>query len=202
MRLSLALTAALTTLLGATLAHAALDITSPQIAGVTTTPGSTVTIDIVVSTSPGPEALALGLRAADYDPLILTQGTATVVPSSIFNFSPTVMFGGLSNVASGVEEPPGGVRPGTSINLFQGVSTTPAAGAGPDSFQIQFVAGDEGTTTINIGALSTYADAYGGGDGVANNISIDVTVPEPASMLSAVAALGAVVGVVGVRRRF
>ena len=77
------------------------------------------------------EALALGLRAANYDPTILTSGAGTVVPASIFNVSPSIPFGGLANSATGAEQGPEvGVRAGTSINLFQGVATSPAAGAG------------------------------------------------------------------------
>ena len=129
------------------------------------------------------------------------MGTPTVVPSVIFDFGPGSGFGGLDNTATPAEEGPGGPRPATSINLFQAVSLAPAATAGPADFQVTFVAGAEGTTIVDIGALSEYGDVYGGGDNVANNIQISVTVPEPASVLSACAALGAVAGVVRIRRR-
>ncbi|MEM9176662.1 MAG: PEP-CTERM sorting domain-containing protein [Myxococcota bacterium] len=166
-------------------AQAALNVSvsSPQLGYF---PGDLVTIDIYIETT-GPEAQALGLRAADYDPSILTSGTATIVPSSIFDFSPSIPFGGLNNSASGVEEAPGGPRPGWSINLFQGVSGTPAAGSGPEHFQITFIMGGVGVTTINVGALSAYADAYGGGDNVVNNTSITIFtapgIPEPGTAL-------------------
>lgn len=201
MRMFYGLMAGLSTLLVASVASAALTVTVNAPGGTTYAPGETVTLDITVSTTAA-EALALGLRAANYDNTILTSGSATVLPASIFNFSPSVPIGGLSNSASGDEQAPlPGVRAGTSINLFQGVATSPAAGAGPDSFQVQFTAGAAGTTTVDIGAFGDYSDTYLGGDDVANNTSITITVPEPASVLSAFAALGAVAGVVRVRRR-
>ena len=183
MRLFTSLIAAVATVLVAGAASAALNVSSPQSGGIVAAPGDLITIDIQISTT-APEALALGLRAADYDPSILTTGTATLVPASIFNFAPSVPFGGLTNSASGVEEAPGGPRPGTSINLFQGVALSPAAGAGPENFQVTFVAGVPGITTVAIGALGSYGDIYAGGDNVANNTSVQVTVvPEPGTAL-------------------
>ncbi len=175
---------ALATFMVAGAASAALTVSSAQSGGLTVNPGDTVTIDISISTS-APEAQALGLRAANYDPSILTNGTATVVPTSIFNFAPSVPFGGLANSASGVEEAPAaGIRSGTSINLFQGVSVSPAAGAGPEAFQVTFVAGAPGVTTVDIGAFASYSDAYSGGDNGMNPASVEVTViPEPGTAL-------------------
>ena len=183
MRLFTSLIAGVAALMVAGAASAALNVTSPQSGGLTVLPGETVTIDIEISTT-GAEALALGLRAADYDPAVLTNGVGTIVPAVIFDFGPGSGFGGLANSASGAEEGPGGPRPGTSINLFQGVSLQPAASAGPVAFQIQFTAGAPGSTTVGIGAFGAYGDTYAGGDNVANNTAVQVTViPEPGTAL-------------------
>ena len=176
---------ALATFMVAGAASAALTVTSAQSGGLTVNPGDTVTIDISISTS-APEALALGLRAANYDNTILTNGTGTVVPSGIFgvNLGGTIL-GGLNNSASGAEQgPQSGVRAGWSVNLFQGVSTAAAYTAGPDVFQVQFVAGAPGVTTVDIGAFASYSDTYTGGDNGMNAASVQVTViPEPGTAL-------------------
>ena len=175
---------ALATFMVAGAASAGLTVTSAQSGGLTVNPGDTVTIDISISTS-GNEAQALGLRAANYDPSILTSGTGSVVPTSIFNFSPSVPFGGLTNSASGAEEAPAaGIRSGTSINLFQGVSVAAAAGSGPEAFQVTFVAGAPGVTTVDIGAFASYSDTYSGGDNGMSPAAVQVTViPEPGTAL-------------------
>ena len=165
-----------------TTAQAALDIAvdvSPH-SGV---PGETITLDIYVSTTT-PEAQALGLRVANYDPAILTNATATIVPASIFNFAPSIPFGGLTNITTGGEEAPlAGVRAGWSVNLFQGVSLSPAVGTGPDHFQVQFTVGAPGITTVDIGAFADYSDTYLGGDNVVNSVSLILPVPEPGTAL-------------------
>lgn len=183
MRLFTSLIAGVAAFMVTTTASAALFVTATPSA-TSFLPGETVTIDIQISTT-APEALALGLRAANYDPTILTNAVATIVPASIFNFSPTVPFGGLGNNASGLEQAPApGVRAGFSVNLFQGVSTTPAAGAGPENFQVQFTAGAPGTTTVDVGAFADYSDVYLGGDGGQTPDSVTITVvPEPGTAL-------------------
>ena len=179
MRILMALMVATATLFGASMAQAALTVTSPQSGGVNTTPGSTVTIDIVITTT-RPEALALGLRAANFDPAIMTLVGATV-PSSIFDFAPSIPFGGIVNTASGeVQAPLAGVRAGWSVNLFQGIALTPAAGSGPETFQLQFLMGQPGLTQLDIGAFAAYSDVYVGGDDVVNATSISIfNGPEP-----------------------
>ncbi|MEM9176661.1 MAG: PEP-CTERM sorting domain-containing protein [Myxococcota bacterium] len=140
----------------------------------------TVTIDIYISTS-GPEAFALGLRAANYDPNMIANARVTIAPDSIFDFSPTVPFGGIANVACLCEQPPvPGLRPGWSLNLFQGVSLNPAPGSGPEHFQIQFEIVAEGITQFDIGAFAEYGDVYGGGDDQMFPTSVSVAIiPEP-----------------------
>ena len=184
MRLSTSLIAVVANLLIAGSASAGLTVVATQTnASGIYNPGDLVTVDIELSTT-GAEAVALGLRAANYDPEILTNATVTVAPSVIFDFGPGSGFGGLTNTAVPGEEAPGGPRPGWSLNIFQAVSLTPAASAGPVSFQVTFVAGDQGDTQIDIGALSEYGDVYGGGNNIANNASLQITViPEPGTAL-------------------
>lgn len=194
--------AGLTALMAASAASAALTVVVTPSSNPAAVPlGGSITLDIVVTTT-APEALALGLRAANYDPAILGFDDSTI-PASIFNFSPEVQFGGLGNNASGLEQPPQtGVRAGTSVNLFQGVSTTPAAGAGPDSFSVTFTGDAEGTTTVDVGAFANYSDVYLGGNNLQTTDSVTITVvPEPTSIAAALAAMGSVLGVVAVRRR-
>ncbi|MGB0618582.1 MAG: hypothetical protein ACPGVZ_03865, partial [Myxococcota bacterium] len=175
MRILNGLLAGFTTLLVASAATAALtvaitDTTPADLSSVAI--GETITVNISISTT-APEATALGLRAANYNPAILTGATFTA-PDSIFNFAPSVPFGGISNTPGllGEQEPLAGVRAGTSVNLFQGVSLSPAAGAGPESFQVEFVAGEEGTTTLDVGVFADYSDAYLGGDNAVTNDSV------------------------------
>ena len=175
--------AAVALVLASTSASAALfvEATSPQ---TVYAPGETVTIDITLTLSQ-PEALALGLRAANYDPTILTNGQGTIVPVSIFNFAPSGPPISLVNNVTGQEEPPApGLRPGWSINLFQGVSLSPAIGVGPAVFQVQFIAGAPGITTVDVGAFEAYQDTYIGGDNVKNPAAVTIeVVPEPGTAL-------------------
>ena len=176
---ALALPALLSCVLSASIASAALNVSSPQSGGVLTSPNSLITIDIVITTT-RPEALALGLRAANFDPAIMTLVGATV-PSSIFDFAPSIPFGGIVNTASGeVQAPLAGVRAGWSVNLFQGIALTPAAGSGPETFQLQFLMGQPGLTQLDSGAFAAYSDVYVGGDDVVNATSISIfNGPEP-----------------------
>ena len=193
---------ALATFMVAGAASAALTVSSTESGGLTVNPGATVTINISISTT-APEATALGLRAANYDPSILVFDSYSA-PASIFNFAPSVPFGGIANTPAllGEQGPLAGVRAGTSVNLFQGVSLSPAASAGPESFQVEFVAGEEGTTTLDVGVFADYSDAYLGGDNGVTNDSVEVTVvPEPGAVAASLAAMGSVFGVVAVRRR-
>ena len=183
MRLLTSILAAVATVLVAGAASAALNVSASQTnPGGVYNAGDLITIDIQLSTT-GPEAVALGLRAANYNPAVLTNASATVVPAVIFDFGPGSGFGGLNQTAVPGEQAPGGPRPGWSVNLFQAVSLAAAASAGPANFQVTFI-GQPGTTSIDIGALSEYGDVYGGGDNVANNVSLSITViPEPGTAL-------------------
>ena len=173
----ISLSATLAFLLAAGTASAALNVTATA-SDLFPLPGELVTIDIYVETT-APEAIALGLRVANYDPAQFTNMTVTIAPSVIFDFGPGSGFGGLSNAATPGEEAPGGPRPDWSVNLFQGVSLAPAASAGPAHFQVQFLAGFVGFAVLDIGALAEYGDVYGGGDGIANNAVLVFGMPEP-----------------------
>ena len=225
MRIFNGLLAGLTTLLVASAATAALTVSASSTSDLSNIAiGEEFTINISISTS-GNEAQSLGLRAANYNPdtsefvvqsgeqvenpdfdpsaPVVIQFVSATVPASIFNFSPSVPFGGLSNSASGVEEIPAtGIRAGISVNLFQGVSVSAAAGAGPEAFDVTFTGLEEGTTTIDIGAFADYSDTYGGGDNGMNPASVTITVvPEPGAVAASLAAIGSVFGVAAVRRR-
>ncbi len=185
MRLFLSLIAGVAALFVSTMASAALNVSASTPGGQTTfNTGDVVTVDVTISTT-GAEALALGLRAANYDPTILTNGQGTVVPTGIFGVAPGNPLGGIANTVGGEEEPPQFmVREGWSINLFQGVSVTAAAGSAPELFQVQFIAGLPGVTQIDIGALAGYADTYIGGDNASTPASLVITViPEPGTAL-------------------
>lgn len=168
-------------------ASAALFVSALAPGGLDYGIGDVVTIDVTISTT-GPEALALGLRAADYDPVFLTNATVVEAPDSIFNFSPTVPFGGLPNSACLCEQTPlAGVRPGWSLNLFQGVVVSPAAGVGPETFRIQFETTGFGSTAVNIGVFAAYSDTYlaaSGADASVTNAWVEINVlPEPGTAI-------------------
>ena len=187
MRILNGLLAGFTTLLVASAATAALTvaITDTTPADLSSVPiGETITVNIQISTSAA-EATALGLRAANYDPSILVFDSYTA-PPSVFNYLPSVPIGGITNTPSllGEQGPLAGVRAGTSVNLFQGVSLSNAAGAGPDSFQVVFTAGAPGVTTVDLGVFGDYSDTYLGGDNAVTNTSVQATVvPEPGTAL-------------------
>jgi len=82
-----------------------------------------------------------------------------------------------------------GVSADGTVNLFQGVILDPngAAGAGPDSFSVEFQATSAGTYTITVGSVAGHPeDVYLGGDNVYNNGTLSYTVnavPEPGTAL-------------------
>ena len=115
--------------------------------------GQTFRIDVELTTT-GPEALALGLRVADYG-RELSFRSATH-RTSIFDFSLSVPFGGVPNTLPAPIED--GVGPGNSVNLFQGVALTPAASAGPETISVWFRVVGAGEGVINVGAFAAYLD--------------------------------------------
>ena len=159
-----------------TTASAALHISvSSPVDTLRLLPGQAFQIDITVTTT-GPEARALGLRAAGWGSGDLTV-TGSPHVASIFDFSPSIPVGGLPNTLRAPVED--GVGPGESINLFQSVSLVPAAGAGPDTFSVHFVY-YQGAGVIHVGVFAEYLDTYLGGDNAVYNASIPYfPVPEP-----------------------
>ncbi len=156
--------------------------------------GDTVTINFSVATT-APEAQALGLRA-DGGAGLTATGTFNA-PASIFNFSPSVPFGGLSNTPALL-----GVSADGTVNLFQGVSLSAAAGAGPDSFSVEFTASADGAGTITIGQVAGHPeDVYLPVTEAYNSATVAYTVPEPSAVAASLCGLASVMGVVAVRRR-
>ena len=159
--------------------------------------GDTVTINFSVATT-APEALGLGLRA-DGGAGLTATGTFTA-PNSIFNVSEAIPFGGINNTPGllGVDANDG------TVNLFQGVSLSAAAGAGntADVFSVEFTASADGAGTITIGQVAGHPeDVYIGGDNVYNSATVAYTVPEPSAVAASLCGLASVLGVVAVRRR-
>jgi len=181
MRLFTFLGATLASLVMASTASAALNIALSSTTDVSNLNiGDVFTVDIVIS-STAPETTGLGMRA--YGGAGLTATGNFVAPASIFNFSPSVPFGGIANTPALL-----GVSGDGTVNLFQGVSLSAAAGAGPDSFSVEFQATSAGTYTITVGQVAGHPeDVYIGGDGVYNNGTLSYTVngvvPEPGTAL-------------------
>ena len=180
MRLITFIGAIFASLVFSTAASAALNISASSATDLSNLNiGDTFTVDIVISTT-APEALGLGMRADGGAGLDAT-GNYTA-PASIFNFAPSVPFGGVANT-------PGllGLSADGTVNLFQGVSLSAAAGAGPESFSVEFTAVAGGAGTITIGQVAGHPeDVYIGGDNVYNNATLAYNVnavPEPGTAL-------------------
>jgi hypothetical protein len=181
MRLFTFLGATLASLVMASTASAALNIALSSTTDVSNLNiGDVFTVDIVIS-STAPETTGLGMRADGGAGLTATGNY--VAPASIFNFSPSVPFGGIANTPALL-----GVSADGTVNLFQGVNLSAAAGAGPDSFSVEFQATSAGTYTITVGQVAGHPeDVYLGGDNVYNNGTLSYTVngvvPEPGTAL-------------------
>jgi hypothetical protein len=181
--------------------------------------GDTVTIDVTLS-SDGTGVFGLGVSAIGYSPaLSFTSGQAA---GSVLNqvcIAPSTCFGGLDNTESSIAETTSNVPGLPEVQLFSGISVSGSSQTGAldqdytgglgttgPQFQIVFTAANEGSTTISLGANVAYGDnVVAAGGALANdantNAEITLTVPEPATMASSLAALGSVLGVVAIRRR-
>jgi hypothetical protein len=195
MRLFTFLGATLASLVFATAASAAINISVSSGTDVSNLNiGDIFTVDIVISTT-APETTGLGMRADGGAGLTATGNFNA--PGSIFNVSPSIPFGGVANTPALL-----GVSADGTVNLFQGVSLSAAAGAGPDAFSVEFTASADGAGTITIGQVAGHPeDIYNGGDNVYNSATVSYTVPEPSAVAASLCGLASVMGVVAVRRR-
>jgi hypothetical protein len=177
--------------------------------------GDVVTIDVTLRSDA--DVFGLGVSAVGYDPSIASFTSGTI-PANVLNAicSGGSCFGGLANTTTSAAESTENVPNLPEVQLFNGVSTVAVSGtgatdegvitgvAGDAQFQIVFTAAAEGTTTISLGANTAYGDTVigtGGAELGATNADVVLTVPEPATMASSLAALGSVLGVVAIRRR-
>lgn len=182
------------------------------------TVGAQIILDISVMTSAA-EAFALAGSVNNYDNTVVgLDAVASSLSNAIlvgFATGPGEGFGGLDNQVGNAitfqETTVSGA--GVESEFFAGLALSPASGtgaldqgiitgvAGDPQFQVIFDALAEGTTTLQIGTYAEYQDGYTGGDNQITNTTVMITVPEPATIASSLAALGTVLGVVAVRRR-
>jgi hypothetical protein len=178
--------------------------------------GDVVTIDVTIRSDA--DVFGLGVSAVGYDTAVATF-TSGSLPTSVLNtvcVAPGTCFGGLPNTTASAFETTANSPGLPEVQLFNGVSTVAVSGAGEidegvitgvagdAQFQIVFTAAGDGTTTITLGANTEYGDDVVGTGGVVlgtTNVDVVLTVPEPATMASSLAALGSVLGVVAIRRR-
>jgi hypothetical protein len=178
--------------------------------------GDVVTIDVTIR-SDGAEVFGLGVSAVGYDPAVVSFTSGTI-PANVLNAicSGGSCFGGLANATTTAAESSVNVPGLPEVQLFNSVAVVGVAQtgdadegvitgvAGDPQFQIVFTAAGDGTTTITIGGNEAYGDGIVGAGGAAlgsANAEVVLTVPEPATMASSLAALGSVLGVVAIRRR-
>jgi hypothetical protein len=184
--------------------------------------GDVVTIDVTIRSdgiAPAGDVFGLGVSAVGYDTAVATF-TSGSLPTNVLNqicVAPGSCFAGLANTTGSAFETTANSPGLPEVQLFNGVSTVAVSGttgevdqgvitgvAGDAQFQVVFTAAGDGTTTITLGANTEYGDDVVGTGGVVlgtTNVDVVLTVPEPATMASSLAALGSVLGVVAIRRR-
>ncbi|MCR9095868.1 MAG: hypothetical protein NXI30_16730 [bacterium] len=212
MRLTTSFFAALMTAAFAIPAVAQLNIQTSSTSDLDALPvGQPFTIEITLTT-PAPEAQGLTLRVAEIDDTVIAFDSATFANAGVFGAADGgSIFGTLEEIAPGFFAYSDGIDSiladavdnGTNVVLFDGVSTGTPNGAGPDVFTITFDALQEGTMELEIGAVESFGDAFVSrvnGTTFPTTL-LSVTVPEPGSAAASLAALGSVMGVVGIRRR-
>lgn len=173
--------------------------------------GESFTLDITLTT-PVAEAQGLTIRVDGIDQAVLDFDTATLANASdpatpagggvfgalveLIPGFPLVYQNFIGNVLTGP------VDNGTNVLLFDGVTTSPTTGTGPEVFTVTFDAIASGVVDLDIGAINAFGDAYVSTSGTTTPFTtVTVTVPEPGAMAASVAALGSVLGVVATRRR-
>ena len=172
------------------------------------TPGTTLTLEVKLTTSAPLEMIATAGSVNNYDTAVLSVDAAasTVAADLLFEtIIPTVgSFNGISNLESGVADT-SEQGPGQEDTFLSVLGTAGAGGDGTAEdaqFTIVYNVIGAGTTTLRVGTFADYADAYSGAsDNVLNNTEVTITVPEPTSVAASLAGLASVFGVVAVRRR-
>ena len=214
MRLKASLFAALTVVVFTTPALAELNI------GITSDPadltalasGDQVTLTITLTTTTAGEAQGLTLRIADINQAAIAFDSATAPNTT--SSAGGALFGALApqvipgvgtfdvyqNFIANVNS--GAVDNGDNVVLFNGVTTGSTTGDGNEAFTATFNAIGAGTMLLQIGAVSSFGDAYVSTSGTSAPVeTVTVTVPEPGAVAASLAALGSVFGVVAVRRQ-
>ena len=180
--------------------------------------GDVITIDITLR-SDGISVFGVGgsIYGADIGAGAVTLSGGTTSSAALVQFAtgPGTGFGGLDSTQAVALDPAGG---DAGIQFFNGVSIsgTGADGSG-DLSPITSAAGDpqfqvvvevaaglaDGEYTLNVGAGHPTDGAVGNGGAALGTTegSVVFTVPEPGTIASSLAAMGTVLGVVGLRRR-
>ena len=180
--------------------------------------GDVITIDITLR-SDGISVFGVGgsIYGADIGAGAVTLSGGTTSSAALVQFAqgPGTGFRGLDSTQLVALDPAGG---SAGIQFFNGVSIsgTPATGAadispltsapGGPQFQVVVEVASglaEGEYTLNVGAGHPTDGAVGNGGAALGTTegSVVFTVPEPGTIASSLAAMGTVLGVVGLRRR-
>ena len=178
--------------------------------------GDTLTLDVSMRSDAdvtGEALFGLGASVFGYNgALTYVSGITANAAFNSFNTGPGTGFGGLDNaLGSAPAETP---NEDNEIQWFNGLSIggSSETGANDESPVDQTVGGPaaqlvftvNASTTFDIGTSADFADAAVGAAGVdldVTNAQVTVTVPEPGTIVSSMAALASVFAVVGLRRK-
>lgn len=226
MKLRAALMALLMIFAGASAATAAVTATllgttggNPNALGV----DETVTIRITITNPTATPVFGLGFSARAYDEAVVDfdSGAAVGTFLNAICVAPGSCFGGLNNLAgtaNGSQRTLAESAIGANGNRVQfalAATTTavPNTGSvdqgldnvvGTSQFDITFRGVAAGSTTIFFDTeyQGDLVNLAGGATEEGVGFSVPITVPEPAAVAASAAALGSVLGVVAIRRRF
>ncbi|MEZ4281999.1 MAG: PEP-CTERM sorting domain-containing protein [Myxococcota bacterium] len=184
--------------------------------------GDTITIDVRISSTGTPAIAGVGASARDYDSAVVSFTSGNSVASFLHDvcIPGTGCFSGIDNqVAGALTENLSVPAQGPFVRFANGVSLTARTGTGDldpgldgivggddAQFRLVFTAEAEGSTTIALGTRASepiIGDAIvvaGGGVEDANNVVLNITVPEPSTAAIGMAGLGSVLALVGIRR--
>jgi hypothetical protein len=180
--------------------------------------GETVTIRLRIIDSTG--VFGLGASAWDYDEAVIDYQTDSGQAVASINHATCIpavgCFTGLTNsLTNPLTETEIGVS-GNRVLFFNGVGLTATntnvqdpgldnvVGGGDAQVLLVFAAIAEGTTQIRLGTGYNGDGEVlaGGATNQDDNTTINITVPEPASLAAGMMAMVSVAGMVAVRRRF